>query len=40
MHFPPEIWKRIFEYDPTYKRIIWANVVDSIPIFLDYQYHW
>jgi len=28
---PEDIWKQIYEYDPTFRREVWATVLDSLP---------
>ena len=38
--FPEEIWKRIFEFDPTYRRIIWKLVMEEVPKYNDFFYEW
>ena len=30
-YFPPEIWKLIYEFDPTFLRDAYASVLDALP---------
>ncbi len=40
MHLPEEVWRRVYEFDPTFKRDVWQKVTESLPLFRDFQYEW
>ncbi len=40
MYLPTEVWRRIYDFDPTYKRNVWQEVMEGIPVFEDFQYEW
>ncbi len=40
MYFPKEVWRNIFDFDPTFKGDVWKSVMASVPKYADFQYEW